>query len=115
LCVGANVPLFRTKKEPFEWLKTGKKTIDVRKGILVQGQIAVYLSGRKVLRLKIVSCETGGLREIVRSDNYKMIIPSATTVDEAISYIKILYPKYEGLFTAYRIEPGIYEKSRRCN
>ena len=105
------MPLFRTKKVPFEWLKTGKKTIDVRKGTPVQGQIAVYLSGRKVLRLKIVSYETGGLREIVRLDNFRLIIPSATTVDEAIAYIKTLYPGCERSFTAYHVEPSIYEKS----
>ena len=87
----SNLPLFRTKKEVFEWLKSGKKTIDVRKGNPLHGEIAVYLSGRNVLRMKIVKRETGKLDEVVRSDNFRLVIPSALVLDDAVAYLRGLY------------------------
>ena len=99
------MPVFRTKKEAFEWLSTGKKTIDIRKDKPVLGEVAVYLSGRNVLRMKIVKSETGELGEVVRLDNYRVVIPSAATLDEAVAYVQRLYPSYAGVFTAYYIAP----------
>jgi ASC-1-like (ASCH) protein len=97
------LPVFRTKKEAFEWLKTGEKTIDVRKGDPSRGEIAVYLSGRKVLRMKITKREIGRLEEVVRSDNYRLVIPSAVTVEGAVAYLRQLYDGYDGVFTAYYV------------
>ena len=37
----------------------------------------------------------------IRKGNYKNIIPSANTLEEAINYIKKLYGTTEGVFTAY--------------
>jgi ASC-1-like (ASCH) protein len=99
------LPLFRTKKEVFEWLKTGKKTIDIRKGNPLNGELAVYLSGRKVLRMRILKREAGKLIEVVRSDNYRSVVPSALTLQEAIAYLHGLYDGYDGIFTAYFVEP----------
>jgi len=99
------MPLFRTKKEPFEWLILGKKTIDVRKGDSFGGQVAVYLSGRKVLRMKIVKKETGMLAQVIRVDNFRLVIPSADTVENAIAYLRDLYVGYECVFTAYYVIP----------
>ena len=99
------MPLFRTKKEAFEWLMTGKKTIDIRKGNPRGGEVAVYLSGRKVLRMNIVKRKTGMLMEVVQSDNYRLVIPSAITLDDAVAYLRGLYNGYEGIFTAYYITP----------
>ena len=48
------MPLFLAKKEVFEWLSQGQKTIDVRKGTLKPGEIAFFQSGSHALRLKIV-------------------------------------------------------------
>ena len=97
------MPVFRTKKEAFQWLSTGQKTIDVRRGSGFRGETAVYLSGRSVLRFRIVQRETGLLREIVRQDNYMLIIPSASSVDEAVAYLCGLYGGREGVFTAYYV------------
>ena len=106
------VPVFRTKREAFDWLFSGKKTIDIRKGKSIRGQIAVYLSGRKVLRLRIVRCETGGLREIIRLDNFKLVIPSANSVGAAVAYVERFYSAVDGCFTAYYVEPlNIYKNS----
>jgi ASC-1-like (ASCH) protein len=99
------LPVFRTKKEAFQWLKTGKKTIDIRKGEPLRGEIAVYLSGRSVLRMKITKRETGRIEEVVRLDNFRFVIPSAVTVEEAISYLRQLYYSYDGVFAAYHVAP----------
>ena len=98
------MPLFRIKKEPFEWLASSKKTIDVRKGNPHEGEVAVYLSGRRTAD-EVVKRESGRLAEIVRSDNYKQVIPSAVVVDDALAYLRVLYDGYEGIFTAYYIVP----------
>ena len=97
------MPVFRTKKEAFKWLEMGEKTIDVRKGDPCRGEIAVYLSGRKVLRMKITKREIGRLEEVVRSDNYVLVIPSAVTVEGAVAYLRQLYDGYDGVFTAYYV------------
>ena len=99
------MPVFRTKKEAFEWLIVGKKTIDVRKGKPLRGETAVYLSGRKVLRLKIKKMETGTIDEVVRLDNYRLVIPSAATVEGAIAYLRQIYDSQDGVFTAYYVGP----------
>ena len=97
------MPVFRTKKEAFQWLESGQKTIDVRKGNPFHGEVAVYLSGRKVLRMKILKTEQGKLDKVVRPDNYQLIIPSAITQNDAIAYLVGLYKGYEGIFTAYYV------------
>ena len=97
------MPIFRTKKEAFNWLRLGQKTIDVRKGIPRNGEIAVYLSGRKVLRFKIVKKEIGTLAEVLRTDNFKLVIPSACTIEEAMTYLRQIYNDCEGVFTAYYV------------
>lgn len=100
-----NLPLFRTKKEVFEWLTSSKKAIEIRKGNPHRGEVAVYLSGRKVLRMRIIKRETGRLSEVVRSDNYRLVIPSAVVIDDALAYLRGLYDGYDGVFTAYYIAP----------
>ena len=99
------MPVFRTKKEAFEWLKSGKKQIDVRKNKPYNGSIAVYISGRNVLRMQILKKETGKLVEIVHLDNFKSIIPSAQNLDAAVEYLRMLYVDYDGIFTAYYVGP----------
>lgn len=49
--------------------------------------------------------ETGRLMEVVRSDNYRLIIPSAAALDDAVAYLLGLYDGYDDIFTAYYIEP----------
>ena len=99
------MPPFRTKKEAFEWLRTGKKTIDIRKGNPLHGNIAVYLCGRNVLKMKIVKRETGILKDVISLDNYRRVIPSAVTLDDAVAYVSKLYSGSEGIFTSYHITP----------
>lgn len=102
---GVDLPLFRTKKEAFEWLRTGKKTIDVRRGEPLKGEVAVYLSGRRVLRFRILKREAGRIEDVVRLDNFRLIIPSALSLEEAVGYLRGLYGGCDGVFTAYFVEP----------
>jgi hypothetical protein len=82
---------------------SGKKTIDVRKGNPFRGEFAVYFSGRNVLRMKITKREAGRLEEVVRWGNYRLVIPSALILDDALAYLRELYHGYDGIFCAYYV------------
>lgn len=99
--VGENLPLLFAKKEVFIWLKEGKKTIDIRKGTPKLGSVAIFQSGPFTLTRKILKTETGLLNEVVRGDNFEKVIPTATSLGDAIAYLRGLYGDYNGIFTAY--------------
>jgi ASC-1-like (ASCH) protein len=106
------LPWFLAKKEVFQWLAKGQKTIDVRKGNPKPGKIAVFQSGPYTLRMKIVKTECGRLSEILRLDNFKAVIPSSDELGDAIGYLRRIYGGYDGVFTAYHVEPLIaFEKN----
>lgn len=90
------------KKEVFEWIKTGQKTVELRKGKAKSGDQAVFQCGRNILRGKIVKKDEGSLATLLQSLNFKQIIPTANSVEEATAYINKLYGSTEGMFTAYR-------------
>lgn len=98
------MPLFYAKKEVFQALKEGKKTIDIRKGNPKGGEFAVFQSGTEVLKLKIAEVKTGLLADLLRADNFLQIIPWAGSLDEALAYVFGLYPDCSGVFTAYYLE-----------
>jgi len=85
----------------FEWIRSGQKTIELRRGKAKEGSNAVFQCGRNILRGLIVKKEEGNLTGILRQDNFKDIIPSARSLEEATEYLKKLYEKVEGTFTAY--------------
>ncbi len=95
------MPLFIVGKDVFVWIAIGRKTIEVRKGRAKRGEGAVFRYGRKTLRGKINKIEEGSLSEILRNDNYKLIIPNAKSSEMAIAYFKGLHGTTEGMFTAY--------------
>jgi len=97
------LPLFFAKKEVFHWLSQDQKTIDVRKGNPKPGEIAVFQSGSSILRLKIVKTECGQLTDILRLDNFKAVIPSATVLGDALGYLRGIYGIDDGFFTAYYV------------
>jgi ASC-1-like (ASCH) protein len=90
------------KKEVFEWIKTGQKTIELRKGEAKAGDHAVFQCGRNILRGKIVRKDEGGLQTLLQTLSFKEIIPNANSVEEAEAYIKKLYGTTDGTFTAYQ-------------
>ena len=100
------MPLLRVKKEVFQWVEKGQKSIDVRKGKTQKGDIAVFQCGPHHLRLPITKKETGKLTELVREDNYKAIIPTANSLEEAIEYLQKLYGNLEGIFSTYYLKTG---------
>jgi len=97
-----NMPLFMVKKEVFEWVKTGQKTIELRKGKAKAGDQAVFQCGRNIIRGKIISKDEGNLSTLLHNLNFKQIIPTANSAEEATAYIKKLYGTTDGTFTAYR-------------
>jgi ASC-1-like (ASCH) protein len=44
------LPLFIVKKEVFEWIRTGQKTIELRKGRAREDDRAVLQSGRNIIK-----------------------------------------------------------------
>jgi ASC-1-like (ASCH) protein len=95
-------PLFMVKKEVFERIKTGKKTIELRKGKAKSGDQAVFQCSRKILRGKIVRTDEGSLLTLLHTMNFKEIIPTTNSVEEAKAHIKKLYGSTDGTFTAYQ-------------
>jgi len=90
------------KKEVFEWIKTGKKTIELRKGKAKSGDQAVFQCGRNILKGTIISKDEGNLSTLLHNLNFKQIISTANSIEEAAAYIKKLYETSDGTFTAYR-------------
>jgi len=56
------------EKEVFEWIRTGQKTIELRKGKAMKGDLAVFQCGRNILRRKIVKKEEDNLTDVLRKD-----------------------------------------------
>ncbi len=111
---GEYLPLLWTRKQAFEWLEQGKKTIDIRKGKPHRGEVAVFESGPKILRLKITKRESGKLRDIVRQDNFSQIIPSATKLEDAVNYVHSLYGCDDDVFTAYYVASNNAITNENC-
>jgi ASC-1-like (ASCH) protein len=98
-----SVPVFFTKKGYFQAIKEGKKTVDVRRGRPLQGGTAVFLSGPHKLRMKIVGTETGKLADLIREDNFRLIVPWAGSLGDVLSVFNLLYFDVGGDFTAYYV------------
>lgn len=98
------MPLFKTKKEIFDWIKNGQKTVDIRKGKAWKGETAIFQWGPHILRLRIIKKEEGALTQVLRTDNYKAVIPTANSLNEAIDYLQGLYGTTDRTFTAYYLE-----------
>ena len=96
------MPLFMVKKEVFEWIKTGQKTIELRTGKAKAGDEAVFQCGRNILRGKIINKNEGNLSTLLHNLDFREIIPTANSIEEATVYIKKLYGAADGTFTAYR-------------
>jgi len=66
-----------------------------------KSDVAVSQCGRNILRRKDVKKDEDNLTDVVREDNYKNIIPSVNTLEEAINYFKKVYGTTGGVFSAY--------------
>lgn len=99
------MPSFLAKKEVFDWLSQGLKTVDIRKGNPRNGNVAIFICGSRRLFLKVVKTQSGMLLDLVRPDNYCQIIPTAKSVDDVVVYLRRIYGSVDGLFTAYILAP----------
>lgn len=90
------------KREAFDWIKTGKKTIELRKGKAKSGDQAVFQCGRNIMRGKIIRKDEGNLSTLLKRFNFKQVIPAANSVKEAKAYFQKLYGTTNGTFTAYQ-------------
>lgn len=99
------MPTFLTKKQVYDWIKRGDKTIDLRRGKQSKGDTIVFLSGhRQFVEGRIVKKQEGTLQELLNEDTYKKIVPIAKNLDEALVFIKEIYPLTDDLFTAYEFQ-----------
>ena len=99
------MPAFLTKKEVFEWIRTGRKNVELRRGRIQNGDAITFLNGRnESLSCRILRKKEGTLEDILNAMNYKQIIPTAKNLDDAKTFIRRLYPTTEGTFTAYEFE-----------
>jgi hypothetical protein len=48
------MPLFIVKKEVFEWMRTGLKTVEIRKGRAKAGERAIFQCRRSVIKRRII-------------------------------------------------------------
>jgi ASC-1-like (ASCH) protein len=92
------------KKEVFAWLKSGAKTIDIRKGTPRNGDNAVFQSGAGRLELPIIKREAGKLEEVITQENFRSVVPTAQTLEEARDYLRRIYQSSKGaVYTAYHL------------
>ena len=99
------MPLFMVKRETFDWIRSGRKRVEVRKRRMEKGDDAVFLCSKWMLKGKIVRKEQGRLCDVVNGSNFRDVVPVAKDLGEALSYIERLYGKSEDEFTAYYFRP----------
>lgn len=101
----SRTPAFLTKKEVYEWIKTRRKTIELRRGKPQNGDNITFLNGRnESVRGRILRKQAGTLFDVLNLVTYKKIIPTAETLDDAMAFVKQIYPSTEGMFTTYEFD-----------
>jgi ASC-1-like (ASCH) protein len=102
---GNLIPAFLTKKEVYDWIKTGRKTIELRKGKVQRGEKIAFLNGRREsVRGRILRKREGHLDELLNSVNYKRVIPTARNLDDAVDFVRRIYQSTAGTFATYEFE-----------
>ncbi len=96
-------PFSEQKKKHSNGYVAAKKPLMFEKEYLFMEKLQFTCLEEMFLRLKIIKTETGVLREVLRLDNFRLVIPSAVTLEDAFSYLLGLYDGYDGVFTAYHI------------
>jgi ASC-1-like (ASCH) protein len=100
-----DVPAFLTKKQVYDWVLTGEKTIELRKGKSQNGERIAFLNGqRKCLKGRILRKCEGKLEDVLNVATYRKIIPTAKTLDEAVEFIRQLYQSTDSTFTTYEFQ-----------
>jgi ASC-1-like (ASCH) protein len=90
------------KKEIFEWVRSGRKIVELRKGKAMSGDQAVFQCGRgNILRGNILKRHEDSLQAILQKIDFRKLRPTANSVEDVIDSIKKLYGTTDGTFTAY--------------
>lgn len=55
--------------------------------------------------MRIVKTEFGLLSDVIRPDNFKSVVPSASSLADAVAYLCGIYGSCDGVFTAYYVAP----------
>jgi ASC-1-like (ASCH) protein len=99
------MPAFLTKKQVFEWIKTGEKTIELRRGRSQNGDSIAFLNGqRESVKGRILRRREGKLEDVLNAATFRKIIPTAKSVDEAVAFVKQIYKSTDGTFTTYEFQ-----------
>jgi len=99
------LPTFRTKKLVCEWIRSGEKTIELRRGRSIDGDTITFLSGRgERMKGRILGKHEGKLEDVLTTVTYSKIVPTAKSFDEALAFIKRIYPLTESIFTIYEFQ-----------
>ena len=93
------------KKEVYEWIRTRKKTIELRRGTPQNGEKIAFLNGRnESVKGRILRKQEGTLEDVLNPATFKKIIPTANSLNEAKAFIRQIYPQTDGPFTTYEFE-----------
>jgi ASC-1-like (ASCH) protein len=99
------MPAFLTKKQVFEWIRTGEKTIELRSGKCLNGDKIAFLNGqRQCVKGRILRKREGRFEDVLNADTFRKIVPTAKSLDEARAFVKQIYPLVNGTFTAYEFQ-----------
>ena len=99
------VPAFLTKKQIYDWIKAGEKTIELRSGKSLNGENITFLNGRRqTVKGRILRKREGKFEDLLNAATYLKIVPVAKSLDEAVAFVKEIYPLTEGTFTAYEFQ-----------
>ena len=89
----------------FDWIKTGEKTIELRKGRSQKGENIAFLNWQgETVKGRILRKLEGNLKDVLNADTYRKIVPTAISLNEAFVFVKRIYPLTEGTFTAYEFQ-----------
>jgi hypothetical protein len=70
------MPAFLTKKEVYEWIRSGEKTIELRSGKSMNGDSITFLNGRRqTVKARILRRQEGKLEELLTAATYRKIVP----------------------------------------
>jgi ASC-1-like (ASCH) protein len=99
------VPAFLTKKRIYDWIKAGEKTIELRSGKSLSGENITFLNGRRqTVKGRILRKQEGRFEDLLNAATFAKIVPVAKSLDEAVAFVKEIYPLTEGTFTAYEFQ-----------
>ncbi len=102
------MPSFMVNKASFDSYKSGRKDVELRdvkpqwKNTKI-GDVATFLCGRDVLKMKITKVHKGSLARIFLDISYRRVYPAAATVFEAVKITRKLYPD-EKEFMAFELK-----------